>query len=191
MNDIAAKRTLLVTFGLAALMAATRDHHFASATHLPDASWAVFFLAGFYLRERWALPALLAVAALSDYLAVNWSGVDAFCITPAYVLLVPAYGALWLAGRCYAGCCRFQADTLPWLALSVLGGAVVCELLSSGGFYLFSGRFAELSFAEFGAQFALYFPPMLAGMALYIGIAVIAHIAAGLTGRAAVASRAH
>jgi hypothetical protein len=190
MNDTAAKRTLLMTFGLAALMAATRDHHFASATHLPDASWAVFFLAGFYLRERWALPALLAVAAFSDYLAVNWSGVDAFCISPAYVLLAPAYGALWLAGRWYAGRHRFQADTLPWLVLSVLGGAVVCELLSSGGFYLFSGRFAALSFAEFDAQFALYFPSMLAGMALYIGAAVIAHAVIGLTGRAAVASRA-
>ncbi len=46
---------------LAALMAATRVHHFAS---IPDASWAVFFAAGFYLRTqwRWAFPALMAIA---------------------------------------------------------------------------------------------------------------------------------
>ncbi|MGZ8245931.1 hypothetical protein [Methylomagnum sp.] len=186
MNDIASNRTLLMSVGLAALMAATRDHHFASALHLPDASWAAFFLVGFYVRERWALPALLAVAALSDYLAITGSGVDAFCVSPAYVLLAPAYGALWLAGRWYGGRYRFHADTLPGLTLSVLGGALACELLSSGGFYLFSGRFAELSLADFGAQLARYFPPMLAGMALYIGVAAIAHTLLGLAGRTAV-----
>lgn len=40
---------------LALVMAATRINHFGA---LPDASWAVFFLAGFYLRgsARWAFP---------------------------------------------------------------------------------------------------------------------------------------
>ena len=40
---------------LAIVMAATRVNHFAA---LPDASWVVFFLAGFYLRgsASWAFP---------------------------------------------------------------------------------------------------------------------------------------
>ena len=48
--------------GLAAVMAATRLHHFAV---LPDASWAVFFVAGFYLRRwtAWAFPLLMALVA--------------------------------------------------------------------------------------------------------------------------------
>src|SRR5690554_3136356 len=59
MNDTTSKNFWPIVLGLAVLMAATRSHHFASVTHLPDASWAVFFLAGFYLRPLWVFPALL------------------------------------------------------------------------------------------------------------------------------------
>ena len=49
---------------LALVMAATRLHHFDA---LPDASWGVFFLAGFWLRgsPRWAFPLLIAEACWS------------------------------------------------------------------------------------------------------------------------------
>jgi hypothetical protein len=58
MNKLPLPRALPVGLLLAALIAATRSHHFASALHLPDASWAVFFLAGALLpgwrwRRRW------------------------------------------------------------------------------------------------------------------------------------------
>jgi len=40
---------------LIALMALTRFHHFGDVLHLPDASLAVFFFAGFYRKKRcWA-----------------------------------------------------------------------------------------------------------------------------------------
>ena len=62
---------ILVLLGL--IMAATRSHHFsplANATWgpLPDASWAVFFVAGYYVRDwlRWAFPLLLALAVVVD-----------------------------------------------------------------------------------------------------------------------------
>lgn len=48
----------LIGLTLAALMALTRYGHFGSAVSLPDASLAVFFLAGFYL-PAWVFPALL------------------------------------------------------------------------------------------------------------------------------------
>src|SRR3546814_9698131 len=40
---------------LVLLMAATRTHVFTHFTPVPDASWAVFFIGGFYLRNwsRW------------------------------------------------------------------------------------------------------------------------------------------
>jgi hypothetical protein len=44
---------------LAALRAATRFHHFGSAMYLPDASLAVFFLGGLYLRRALAFGARL------------------------------------------------------------------------------------------------------------------------------------
>ncbi|MGX2039366.1 hypothetical protein ACWJKU_04425 [Methylocaldum sp. MU1018] len=180
MNDTTSKNFWPVALGLAALMAATRSHHFASVTHLPDASWAVFFLAGFYLRPAWMFPALLGLAGLSDYVAITWLGVSDFCVSPAYGFLLPAYGALWLAGRWYARRHHFRFSTLPSLALALLTGAAISELLSSGGFYFFSGRYVETNFAEFGARLAKYFPHALEGIALYIAAAILVHVAFGL-----------
>jgi hypothetical protein len=45
------KTQLLLSMALLTLLLATRGHHFASAFSLPSASWAVFFLAGFYLTK--------------------------------------------------------------------------------------------------------------------------------------------
>lgn len=153
----------------------TRGHHFANLAHLPDASWAVFFLAGVYLRPFWMLPTLLVLAASLDYVAITRYGVSAFCVSPAYGFLLPAYSALWLAGRWYAGRHYFARSTLLPLSLSMLTGAMICELLSSGGFYFFSGRFAEPTLAEFGARLLKYFPSDLQSMTFYVGIAAMVH----------------
>jgi hypothetical protein len=106
---------------------------------------------------------------------------------------VPAYGALWFAGRWYERHHRMQLKTLPWLAGSALVGAGIAELLSSGGFYFFSDRFSETSLSEFAARLALYFPHSLEGLFLYLGAAVIAHVALSYASRSAGASapRAH
>ena len=183
MITIAPRSALAIGLSLALLMAATRSHHFATALHLPDSSWAVFFLAGFYLRPLWMFPALLALAGVSDYVAIAGFGVSDFCASPAYGFLLPAYGALWLAGRWYAGRYRFALSTLIPLAGSVVIGAAVCELISSGGFYFFSGRFAETSLVELGLRLGKYFPPSLVSLAFWMGIAIVVHIVFTLAGR--------
>jgi len=182
MITIAPRSALAIGLSLALLMAATRSHHFATALHLPDSSWAVFFLAGFYLRPLWMFPALLALAGVSDYVAIAGFGVSDFCASPAYGFLLPAYGALWLAGRWYAGRYRFALSTLIPLAGSVVIGAAVCELISSGGFYFFSGRFAETSLVELGLRLGKYFPPSLVSLAFWMGIAIVVHIVFTLAG---------
>ena len=82
---------------LAVVMAATRMHH--SILHhfdaLLDASWGIFFLAGFWLRGagRWAFPLLMAEAVLIDYLVISGQGLDFwshYCVSPAYLALLPA-----------------------------------------------------------------------------------------------------
>jgi len=176
---------LVVGLALAALVAVTRGHHFASLEHLPGASWAVFFLAGVYLRPGWVLPALLAETWLLDFAAYTWGGVSGFCLTPAYLFLLPAYAALWLAGRWYAKQHGFHWRTLMPLSLAVLGGAMVCELFSSGGFYFFSGRFAEPTVAEFGARLVKYFPAYLQSLLFYVAIASVMHIMFAMTQRPA------
>lgn len=182
MIPVSPRSALAIGLSLALLMAATRSHHFATALHLPDASWAVFFLAGFYLRPLWMFPALMALAGVSDYMAIAWFGVSDFCMSPAYGFLLPAYGALWIAGRWYARRHRFALSTLIPLASSVLLGAAVCEIISSGGFYFFSGRFAETSLVEFGVRLAKYFPPSLESLVFWMGIAIVVHIVFTLAG---------
>ncbi len=176
MSFLASRQQILVGIALALLMALTRSHHWATLYALPDASWAVFFLAAIYMRSYWAAPVLMLEAALVDYLAITWGGVSSFCVSPAYWFLIPAYGALFLAGRAYAHHLRLAWSSLPWLLACALAGAGLAELFASGGFYFFSGRFAEPSLAEFIPRLVKYFPAMLSSMALYLGLAAVVHV---------------
>jgi len=180
MLTLATRHQLTIGTVLVLLVAATRGQHFATLHSLPGASWALFFLAGVYLRPLWALPGLLALTWMLDFAAYAWGGASGFCLTPAYAFLLPAYGALWFAGRWYARRHRFGWRTLLPLSAAVLAGAVVCELFSSGGFYFFSGHFAEPAFTEFGARLVRFFPPYLQSVAFYVGIAAVVHMLFGL-----------
>lgn len=158
------------------LMVLTRSSHAGTAVDLPDASWAVFFLAGFYLRSAILFPAFMLAAWLTDLSAVNVGGVSDFCLTPAYFMLVPAYGALWLAGLWYAGVHRERFSTIAPLSGAFMLGVAVCELFSSGGFYLFSGYFRELTWSEYLERTVAYFPSFLTTAVLYLVLAVCAHL---------------
>lgn len=175
MLTLSRRNQLVIGMALAALMIATRGQHFATLHGLPGASWAVFFLAGVYLRPVWVLPAALGLAGFLDFAAFTWGGASGFCLTPAYAFLLPAYGSLWLAGRWYAGRYRLAWGTLASLAAAAFAGTAVCELFSSGGFYFFSGRFAEPMLAEFGARLAKYFPSYLGSLVFYVAIAAVVH----------------
>ena len=177
MLSLTSRQQLAIGTALALLMALTRSHHWATPHSLPDASWAVFFLAGGYLRAFWIAPALMLEAALVDYIAISWGGVSGFCVSPAYWLLIPAYATLFLAGRAYARHHRLSWSALPWLAGSALAGAALAELFSSGGFYFFSGRFAEPSLGEFFPRLLQYFPQTLSTLATYLGLAAVIHVA--------------
>ena len=177
MLSLSSRQQIAVGILIALLMGLTRSHHWATPYALPDASWAVFFLAGVYLRALWVAPALMVGAALIDYIAITWGGVSSFCISPAYVALIPAYGTLYLAGRTYGRHHRLAWSALPWLLGCALVGALLAELFSSGGFYFFSGRFAEPTLGEFLPRLAKYFPSMFSTFATYLGLAAVIHAA--------------
>lgn len=171
------RNQILIGLGLAALMAATRGQQFAPlGQHLPDATLAVFFLAGFYLRSGWGFAAMFGLATVIDLVAVGWGGVSGVCLTSAYAFLIPAYGAVWAAGRWYAGRHRDVASTLPLLAGVLVAGGLVSELFASGGFYWFSGLFAAPAVSEFAGRLVAYLPQTLLGLIAYVGIAGIAHL---------------
>jgi hypothetical protein len=151
---------------LIAAMALTRFHHFGSALSLPDASLAVFFFAGFYPR-RALFFMLFAEAILIDYLEIT-HGTSSFCISPAYVFLLPAYGVMWGAGRWTAPLgCNAHALLVSGLTLSAATSAAF--LISNGSFYAFSGRFAELSWSGYADGIQQYYPSYLTFTLIYAG----------------------
>jgi hypothetical protein len=79
----------LSTIPLVALMALTRVHHFGDAFSLPDASLAVFFLAGMSVSSFSFLGFLLLEAGVIDYVAITQFNVNDFCVSAAYVFLIP------------------------------------------------------------------------------------------------------
>src|SRR3972149_10428042 len=88
-------RHLTMGLALALLMAATRFHHFGSATHLPDASLAVFLLGGFYLSRAGWFAGYLTGAALIDYLAMAYGGVSGWGGGAGYAVLGRPHPCHW------------------------------------------------------------------------------------------------
>lgn len=177
LTSITPRARLALILILALSMLLTRPHTIASLHHLPGTSWAVFFIAGALLRGAAPLVGFCVLSALIDWAAIRLAGVSDACVTPAYALMFVAFGALWLGGRGYARLHRDRLASLPWLAGAVLVSAFLAELLSSGGYYAFSGRFAEPNLAEFLPRLARYFPGMLGAMALYVGVAALVYTA--------------
>lgn len=152
---------------LIVLMALTRVHHFGSAWSLPDASLAVFFLAGLCFGNRALLAGLIVEAGVLDYLAINQFGVSDWCLSPAYVFLIPTYAVLWLAGRYSAG---FSGPIVSSTGLTVVLATLATSaafVISNGSFYLFSGRYSDLAAFDYAAAVARYYLPYLGSALLY------------------------
>ncbi len=182
---------------LALLMVSTRLHLPTSLTHfgpVPDASWAAFFLGGFYLRTwaRWAFPVFMALAVAVDYVVISGQGMDFwahYCMSAAYWFLLPAYLALWLGGSLLRRShTEANGKALAVLVASLFVSVVVCHLLSQGSFYWISDSVANPSFAGWWRNYTDWFVPYLRTTAIYVGLAVIAHV--GVTQAARLQARA-
>lgn len=176
MKPLQQRTQWIIGIALALILSLTRSHHFATPAHLPDASWAVFFLAGLYLGSWGWFTTFTLIAVLVDWIAITFAGVSDFCVTPAYAALLLAYALLWGAGRGYRRLHHERLSSLFALAIAVTLGAIGAELCSSGSFYLLSGRFAHPSLGEFLSRESQYFPGMLESMSFYIALAAIVHV---------------
>jgi hypothetical protein len=164
---------------LAALMAATRFGNCGSAWALPDASWAVFFIAGFYLASqwRWALPALLVEAVAIDFAAIHYYGVSDYCVTAAYWFILPAYSILWLGGAWLNHRYQKVPADLRRLAISVALSVSACFLLTEGSFYWLGGRIAHASIGGWWSNFLDWYGYFMLVTAGYVALAALGHIA--------------
>jgi len=168
---------------LALVMLATRINHFGP---LPDASWAVFFVAGFYLRgsARWAFPLLMALAVLVDFFVITGQGMDFwshYCVSVAYWFLVPSYAAMWLGGsllrKAYTGLHRRELGLLIALALVA---TTACYVVSKGSFYWLSQSWLTASaparsVGGWITNLGDWYLPYLRTTLAYVGIATLAH----------------
>jgi len=62
------------------------------------------------------------------------------------------------------------------LTASLIIATAISKVFSSGGFYVFSGRYPEPTLIEFGHRFIKYYPSSLSNLAFYIAIAIICHV---------------
>jgi hypothetical protein len=177
-----------LALALVVLMLLTRFGHFGELSRLPDASWAVFFLGGLLLRDARAFAAFFGLAWLVDLASVA-SGTPADCFSIAYLFLVPAYGALWFAGRCAAAQRASQTvarDPAPsaWLraaavvSLALAAGVAAAFAVSNVGFWAFGAGVAPLTAAEYAARVAHYLPGYLLATSIYVAVALGARAAA-------------
>ncbi|MGV6857977.1 MAG: hypothetical protein ACWA5X_03300 [bacterium] len=166
---------LAVAIVLVALMVATRFHHFGSALHLPDASWAIFFVGGFYLRRTSIMAVFIALAGLIDYFAITQLGTSAYCITPAYAFLVPTYAVLWFGGVWFSGAYKPRLSSLLPLVLSVVVSTVAAFVISNVAFYLLGDQFADMSATEYASRVGGYLGGFLSSTLGYVAVAALVH----------------
>ncbi len=180
-----------ILLALALTMALTRVHMLSLFHHdVRDASWAVFFLAGFWLRGqgRWAFPLLMVEAVLVDYLVIRSQGIsfwDHYCVSAAYWFLIPSYLGLWLGGSWLAtqqpG---LNLRSLLAAAAAFLGSWAACYLLSNGSFYWLSNSVPQpRSFGAWFANLGDWYLPFLGTMAFYVAIGMLLHALAVQLGR--------
>ncbi|KZN34215.1 hypothetical protein N480_21670 [Pseudoalteromonas luteoviolacea S2607] len=163
---------------LALLMIATRPYHFASVLTLPSASLAVFFICGLLRSSHRMFAAFFVLSVLIDLASSYARGAFGDCITPSYPFLVVGYYVMWWAGlksfnltqamtvtdwtRQYA-----QSLLMLWLASSI------AFLTSNGSYYWLSGKFAELSVAQYAERVVQYYVPYVQSPFVYVIFAMM------------------
>lgn len=171
---------------LVLLMVATRINHFAP---VPDASWAVFFIGGFYLRSwtRWAFPLLMLLAVAVDWVVISRLGINFwqhYCVSAAYWMLIPAYFVMWSGGlllrRYYrAGSWR----SLGLFAASLVGSVALCHLIAQGSFYWISASVSEPTVAGWYKNYSDWLLPYLRTAAIYSVAAAMIQVASEQFGK--------
>ena len=171
------KAEWIAAFALAILMAVTRIHHFGIGNVAPDASTGVFFLAGLLLGSPWFVAALVIEAFMLDGIAIGFMKVADACMSSGYLLLVPAYVALWYGGRQLRNTNTLDLVTAGKFVCFIVAGTLAFFAVSNLG-YFFGGEFYQLGFVEYVTRVSHYFPMYLTVTLFYSAFGLAAFYAA-------------
>lgn len=159
---------------LLVLMAITRAEYLS---YLQDASWAIFFIVGFYIRSYAGLALFLLLAIVIDFAQIAMrGGHQDFFLAPSYLFIIPAYSALWFAGRFFANKYSENIKGLIVFFVSAVIGIIACHLISSGGYYWMSLKIIDLNFEEFTLRTLEYLPLALMINLMYLTVVAILHL---------------
>ena len=167
---------LLAIFAvLTLLMLATRTHHFATFNSLPSASIAIFFLAGMYLRNMKSFWFFYVLSVTIDLASSYYRGQFGDCITTSYPALVFSYGAMFVIGF-YA---KPNWQESSWqlniikVTLALLVASTIAFFISNGSYYTLSGKFPDLSWAEYATRVDKYFFKSISNPTFYVVSAIV------------------
>jgi len=146
--------------------------------YLQDATWAVFFVLGFYLRSYFVFVIFILAVFCIDFTQIAArGGHQDFFLAPSYLFIIPAYFCLWFAGRTFA---KYYSENLKGLMtflLTAISGIILCQLISSGGYYWMSLNVIDLSFKDFVYRTFEYLPLALKINLQYLALFAILHLA--------------
>ena len=162
---------------LSFLMLATRTHHFASLNHLPSASIAIFFLAGMYLRNMKAFWFFYTLTLVIDLASSYFRGQFGDCITTSYPALVLSYGVMFAAGFYTKPNWQQSAwqNNIIKVALGLFVASSIAFFISNGSYYALSGKFPELSWAEYATRVDKYYFRSISNPVFYVISAIVIH----------------
>lgn len=177
MPTLSIRNQLLLGAFLILLLVTTRGHNALSFDLIPVSTIGLFFLLGVYFRKVWVLTLAFAIVWTMDITGLTWSGNTDFCLSNSYLFLLLSYAIYWAGGqlfaRLYAGESLKSVATL--VIIAPIAGALG-YLVSAASFHYLSGKF-ETDFSTMFSDYLSRLPGHLEGLAVYLVIATIAHMA--------------
>jgi len=160
----------LLTF----LMITTRGNHFTTFNDLPSASTAIFFIAGMYLRHIKYFWFFYVLSIVIDLTSSYYRGQFGDCLTTSYPLLAFSYGIMFAVGHYFRPHWNHQWATVNIIkvSLALCVASSLAFFISNGSYYVLSGKFGDLSWAEYIARVDKYFLKSVSKPVFYVATAV-------------------
>ena len=177
MPNLSIRNQVLLGAFLILLLVTTRGHNALSFDLIPISTIGLFFLLGVYFRQLWLLTLVFAIVWTMDITGMTWSGNGEFCLKDSYLFLLLSYSVYWASGRLFAT--LYAGENLTSLGLlTVIApiGAALGYLVASASFHYWSGLFEE-DITQMLSDYLTRLPGHLEGLAVYLVIAVFAHMA--------------